>query len=465
MTRLLSSLWLLSLLLSLAALVGCPDGQAEGEGEGAEGEGEAESAAAFTLVSTVDLEADLLVVPGFAITARSDGRFAVAWFEPIAEVVECALFGGGTVDGEVYRLMLADEQADGSVTTRVVDDFVPNVREDSVDLAVSGDDRILVAYLGGEVTRTFCGGSDLMLAVENGAGFDIQTVADTSDTGVVCRGTAGGDPYCNRGEVVGLYPSISVNGDDVAISYLDTHFGFADDDITQTDLELAHGTLAGFTVTSINMESGGGYYGDCSVTVDGRVIIGHNVTGNNQFLAEDGSSFVVEDGIYVEVVDAATGAVLEEEVLMPGVATASRVATAAFPGQGLFVLVHNRGNESLSLFNSIDNGTTWIPSAVESLGRTGRDPNLIFTDDGRLVLVYAHCRNDTNQDGCSGKDDGVRFTLRDDDGRFKKFTLKGDTEDIEGVGLDAARSGPSEIVTVSLNASQSRLTVNRVRVN
>lgn len=461
MTRLsLSS----ALLLSLFATLGCPDGLAEGEGEVGEGEGEGESATAFTLVSAVDIEADLLVVPGFAITARSDGRFAVAWFEQIDDVVQCDLFSGGTVDGEVYRLMLGDEQADGTVTTRVVDDFVPNVREDSLDLAVADDDRILVAYLGGAVTRTFCGGSDLMLAVENGAAFDIQTVAATSDTGVVCRGTAGGDPYCNRGEVVGLYPSISVNGDDVAISYLDTHFGFGDDDITQTDLELAHGSLGGFTVTSVNMESGGGYYGDCTVTADGKVLIGHNVTANNQFLGDDGQSFVVEDGIYVEVVDAATGAILQEEVLMPGVATASRVATGAFPGKGLFAVAHNRGNESLSLFNSIDNGATWTASAVETLGRSGRDPNLIFTEDGRLVLVYAHCRNDTNQDGCSGKDDGVRFTLSEDD-RFKKFTVKGDTEDIEGIGLDAALSGPSEIVTVSLNASQTRLTVNRVKVN
>ena len=453
------------LLLSLIATPGCPAGEGEGEGGEGEGEGEGESADIFSLVSAVDIEADLLVVPGFAITSRGDGRFAVAWYEQIDEVVQCDLTVGGTVDGDVYRLMLGDEQADGSVTTRLVDGFVPNVREDSLDLAVTDDDRILVAYLGGEVTRTFCGGSDLMLAVENGAAFDIQTVASISDTGVVCRGTAGGTPYCNRGDVVGLYPSISVNGADVAISYLDTHLGFSDDDITQSDLELAHGTVGGFSISSINVESGGGYYGDCTVTDDGKVLIGHSVTGNNQFLGDDGQTFVVASGIYVEVVDATTGALLEEEVLMPDVATASRVATGAFPGQGFFAAVHNRGNESLSLFNSIDDGVTWTAEAVETLGRSGRDPNLIFTEDGRLVLVYGHCRNDRGEDGCSAEDDGVRFTLRGDDGRFEKFTVKGNSEDIEGIGLDAARSGPSEIVTVSLNASQTRLTVNRVKVN
>jgi hypothetical protein len=325
-----------------------------------------------------------------------------------------------------------------------------------------------VAYTGGQTTTEFCGATDLMLATENGAAFDIQTVAVDADTGVTCRGTAGGDPYCNRGAVVGLYPAIAVAGDAVVISYLDTHFGFGNDDITQTDLELARSDDGGatFGLNSINMESGGGYYDSCALTADGDVLIGHNVQANNAFVDEDGASFVVEDGIYAEVVGA-DGSVVHESVLLPGVLTASRVATAATAGQGLFVAAHNRSDEQLLLFNSRDGGATWTPSPIEQLGRTGRDPTLLFLDDGRLVVVYGHCRDDENQDGCSARDDGVRLALRDDvTGKFSdKLTLDDDAEDLEGVGLDAVKSGPAEILTLSLNASQNRLTVHRVQVN
>jgi hypothetical protein len=107
--------------------------------------------------------------------------------------------------------MLADEQPDGTLRTRVVDDFVPNTKERAVDLAATPEGDIVVAYMGGEVTRTFCGASDLMLAVEDGDTFTIRAVATTATTGSEWRGTAGGDPYCSQGEVVGLYPGVSVN--------------------------------------------------------------------------------------------------------------------------------------------------------------------------------------------------------------------------------------------------------------
>jgi hypothetical protein len=450
--------------LLLPALAACPPDGGEGEGEGGEGEGEGEGEAdAFTLVSTTTVDADILVAPGFAIAARPDGRAAIAWFEQIDEIVQCDLFGGGTVDGDVYRLMLGDEQADGTIVQRVIDPFVPNVKENSVSLAVTADGRVLAAYMGGETTRTFCGSSDLMLATENGATFTTQAVATTSDTGAACRGDAGGDPYCGRGEVVGLYPAISVNGDQVAISYMDTHFGFGDDDITQTDLELAQGTVGGaFTVRSVNTESGGGYYGDATVTAEGVVVIGHNVTANNQFVDENGDEFVVRDGIYAEVV--AVDGTVTSTVVNDGVFTASRVATAARAGSGLFVAAHNRGDEGLILFQSVDNGATWQPSPIEQLGRSGRDPNLFFASDGRLVAVYGHCRDDENQDGCSARDDGVRFAVRGNDGRFTKFTTPSDAEDLEAIGLDAAIAG-DEIVTVSLNSSQNTLVIHRVRIN
>jgi hypothetical protein len=456
--RALPATGLAVLVAGLGLACDAPPGEGGGEGEG-EGEGEA-----FEVIETVSIdEASPLVVPGFSVTARPDGRYAVAWFESTAETVTCDLFSGGTVQGEVYRLMIADEQADGSQRVRVVDDAVPNTKEDAVDLAVTPDGDLLVAYMGGEVTRTFCGASDLMLATEDGDTFAIRTVADSADTGTPCRGSAGGDPYCAQGEVVGMYPGISVNADgDIAIAYLDTHFGFADTDIFSSDLELAFGTPQATQLTSINMESGGGYFAHATIADDGLVVMGHGVIGNNQFIDEDERTFVIEDGLYAEV--RLPDGEIRSSQLIRRARTTSRVATGAFAGQGLFVAVHEAGDEQLLLFRSSDQGTTWEPSPVEQLGRTGRDPSLVFLDDGTLVLAYGHCRDDQNQESCSASSDGVRLAKLGSGGRFERFTITGDPEDLEGVGAKAAQSGARELVIAHLNTSLNTIIVHRVSV-
>ncbi len=435
-----------------------PDGEGEGEGEG---EGDA-----FELKETIVLNEaqNLLVVPGFAITARPDGRYAVAWFETTQQVVACDLFDGGTVDGEVYRLMMADEQLDGTIRVRTVDPFVPNTKEDSVDLDVTPNGDIVVAYMGGEVTRTFCGASDLMLATENGDAFTRRTVAATATTTSECRGTAGGDPYCAQGEVVGLYPGISINSDGaVAIAYLDTHFGFADTDIFSSDLELAFGAnTTQTTLTSINMESGGGYYAHATIAADGIVVMGHNVIATNQFVDENNRPFTVQDGLYAEV--RLTDGTVRSSQLVRRARTTSRVATGAFPGKGLFVATHEQGNEQLLLFNSVDQGQNWTPTPVEQLGRTGRHPNILFLDDGTLVMAYGHCRDDTTQTQCSKSGDGVRVAKLGANNRFTRFTIPGDSEDLEGISTHAAVSGAREIVVASLNSSQNKIIVHRVGV-
>ena len=446
--------------------IACDDGPGTGGGEGVgEGEGEGEGETdAFQLLETRTIDGAVpLVVPGFAITARPDGRFAVAWFEATEQQVNCDLFSGGTVLGDVYRLMLADEQPDGTLRIRTVDDNVPNTKEDAVDLDVTADGDIVIAYMGGEVTRTFCGASDLMLAVENGEGFTRRAVATTATTSSPCRGSAGGDPYCAQGEVVGLYPGVSVNDDGaIAIAYLDTHFGFADTDIFSSDLELARGTVDATTLESINVESGGGYFGHATIADDGTIVMGHAVIGNNQFIDANNQSFVIEDGIYAEV--RLPDGTVRSSQLMRRTATASRVATGSFAGLGLFVAVHERGDEQLLLFHSVDDGVSWQPSVVEQLGRSGRDPGLVFLDDGTLVLAYGHCRNDTNQDGCDARNDGVRLAKQEANGRFTRVDLGGDAEDIEGVGTDVARSGARELVAVHLNSSRNQLIVHRVEV-
>ena len=248
----------------------------------------------------------------------------------------------------------------------------------------------------------------------------------------------------------------------MAATYLDSHFGFGDTDITSSDLELAIGTPASTTLKSLNVESGAGYYGHVTLTDSGTVVVGHLVKGSNQFLDDDDRPYVVEKGIYAEVVTAE--GVLNSSVLLPGVETASRVATGSFNGTH-HVAVHQRGTESLFLFSSSDDGVTWRPSPVEQRGRTGRDPGMVFLDDGTMVLVYGHCRADTNQVLCDARNDGVRIAKRLSTGQFSRFDVRGDAEDLEGIGVDVFKSGPREVVAVHLNASQNTLLVYRLGVN
>ncbi len=437
------------------------DGDVPGEGEG-EGEGESEGDA-FVLRETVRIDgAQALAVPGFALTARPDGRFAMAWFEAANETVTCQLFSG-TVQSPATRLVVVDERLDGSVRTRIVDALVPDPKERAVDLATTPTGELVVAYLGGDVTQTYCGASDLMLAVEDGDGFSIRSVATTAATGTPCRGTAGGDPYCDEGEVVGLYPGVSVNADgDLAIAYMDAHFGFADTDIYSSDLELAFGSPTQTQLTSVNIESGAGYYAHASIGDDDTVVIGHSLLGNNQFLDDDGTPYVVADGIYAEV--RLTDGTVRSSLLLPGVGTTSRVATATRAGRGHFVAVHERGDEQLLLFRSVDDGLSWTPAPVEQLGRTGRDPSIMFLDDDTLVLAYGHCRADANQEVCDARADGVRLAVETPAGRFVRWTIPGDAEDLEGALPHAVVSGAREVLVAHRNTSRSEFLIHRVEV-
>jgi hypothetical protein len=243
---------------------------------------------------------------------------------------------------------------------------------------------------------------------------------------------------------------------------MDTHLGFADTDIFSTDFELAFGTVDAPQLTSINVETGAGYFGHAAIAGDGTIVMGHAIIANNQFVDENNQPFVIEDGIYAEV--RLPDGTLRSSQLMRRTATASRVAAGTFAGRGHFVAVHQRGDEQLLLFSSTDEGQTWTPSPVEQLGRSGRDPGLVFLDDGTLVIAYGHCRDDTNQETCTARSDGVRLAKQESSGRFTRFTIPGDAEDLEGIGTDAARSGARELVVAHLNSSQNTIIVHRVEV-
>jgi hypothetical protein len=443
----------------------CPGSGTGTTGSGGdEGEGEGEAAALANLVSTTTLDAEPLAVNGFAIASRGDGRFAVGYFVEGSQTVSCSLTGGETVQSDVYELHVTDEQPDGSLRSRVVDDFVPVMGSLAVDIAVDPNtDALLFAYNGGEVTATHCGATDLMLAQESGDTFTITPIATTGDTGATCRGDAGGDPYCNVGEVVGRFPSLALRNNNMAIAYMDNHFGFGDADNSQSDLELAYGnaptTLA---LSSVHTETGAGRYTDITFTDDGRLLFAHVVLGGNVFLDNEGNQYTVDGGLYAGL--RSEDGSITEQLLLASIQTASRVGVLAI-GATLYVAIHNRSSEQLLLFVSIDNGATFASQPIEQRGRTGRQPNLLAID-GKPVLIYGHCRDDQNSDVCAADEDGIRVATPGPSVAAppRRSTFVGDDEDFEGIGVHAAKSGTNEVVVVSLQSAQNKLVVHRLSV-
>jgi hypothetical protein len=78
-----------------------------------------------------------------------------------------------------------------------------------------------------------------------------------------------------------------------------------------------------------------------------------------------------------------------------------------------------------------------------------------------LILVYAHCRNDQNGDGCSASDDAVRVA-RVGPSAIGRQDLPGDDEDLEAQNVIAAKSGAREFVVASVNSSRSVIVIQRL---
>jgi hypothetical protein len=444
-----ASVLIASVALTLSAH-GCAPSEGEGEGEGEEGEGEPQLNPGVELIdtTTVDVEATPLI--GFGLAVRPDGRWAVAYaFRSEAPEVECVTFGTNPPSVPQNDILVVDEQPSGEPRTRLVG-TVPDQASSTIDLEadpVSG--ALVVAYMGGAVATGACQASDLIVAVENGDTFTTRTVAaNSSDGGSACRDPE--DPVCASGDVTGRYPYICFNADAaMGLSYLDTHFGFSNTDLFSSDLEVATGTAGATALATVNDSSGAGNFTSCAVLDDGRVVIGHEVIGSNEFPNPDGSTYEVTKGIYAGV-QQADGTFIDAPVYEQA-STDSRVSMHTHEG-ALYLTYHDKDTQQLLMFTSVDDGLTWSSHTIEELARTGTDPTLRSFSDGTLVAAYGHCRDSNDGSTCVQAEDGVRVsTRRPQDDYFKLQTFTGDDEDRDGAAVDAVMLPDDTLVVSSVS--------------
>lgn len=389
---------------------------------------------------------------GLAVAVRGDGRFAIAFVGEGEGTFECETLVGEVEGGDNVAIVVAEEDGAGEIVTSVID-TVPGAATQALDLAVTPADELVVAYGGGEPANGYCGASDLAFARESGGGFETQIVATDSATPTPCRLDGGGeDAYCQIGDTVGLYPGIAVRDDGtVAISYQDFHNGFAEKDINGADLELARGAGGGFDLESISTEAGAGYHSAIAYGAGGRLILGHEVTGNNIFPDGQGGSYTLASGLYV-VVEQDDGSFLEVP-LNDRASTDHRVAVGHHPSVGWAAAYHDGGSDDVVFWTSTDEGATWIPEPADQVGLTGRSPQLGFLADGRPVLAYRYCGGPA--DGtCNPAVDRVRVAVRQAAGSWTKQDLDGRDEELEGLEVDMAVGADGRLFVISRNATR-----------
>ena len=417
----------------------------------------------------IDVPADTANIPaGLRGALRADGRAAFVYARKGTGTVDCHDLSGAVVGtADLYEVVVDDEQADGTYRERVADANVPIQFGDSLDISVDpGSDSIVVAYQGGTTGVASCTSSDMLVAVENGAGFTTTTIArDSSDGSGPCR-TA--QNVCANGDVVGRFPALAHNGDGSvwALSYVDEHQAQGVDDITGADLEVcinATGPDAYGLIQTVSGDAGAGYQGGAAITPDGRVFVGQDTLASNHLSDPNGGpSFDLEEGIRMDTQQ--TDGTWVETLVFPRGSVTTGVSVAA-NDTGLWAVFKEDGTKQLILVHSVDDGATFTTEIPERLSITGSYPSIGFLSDGTLVLAYGHCNDDTHAAGCDPKQDGVRVTWRTDPlaTTFSSHTFKGDDEDSDGTRTDMAIDADDNIVLFSYNPTQSQVFVQRVK--
>lgn len=458
-----STLAFLSLII--AALAACPEKPAEGEGEGEEGEGEGEPSAEMVLLEThqVDTDVDVSVPSGFALAVRPDGRFAVAYGRESSSApqVQCQDSFGSAMMIDAWDVMVVDEQADGSFRTRVVDSAGP-FQAPFVDMVADpSSGALIIGYSGGAPAVGACQACDSVVAVETGDTFTTMTVAtDGGSSPTPCRAIF--QPVCGEGDCVGRNPGLSINaGGQIAMTYIDQHFGFGETDIYKADLEVGIGTASGLALESIATDSGSGYYNTVHIADDGTVMSAYATIGNARVIDPDtGADYIIDEGIYASVQQ--EDGTWSEQLLLEEGSTSSRIATAYREGAGYAVAWRDDGLRQLFLYTSVDGGESWTPGFIEQTGNTGKDPSIGYLSDGTLVAAYSHCKDrDDGSAFCSQAEDGVRIAFREPGGPFVRKTFTFDDEDADGTNTDMVITPDDTVVVMSFNASSSRIVVQR----
>ncbi|MBK8009895.1 MAG: exo-alpha-sialidase [Deltaproteobacteria bacterium] len=275
--------------------------------------------------------------------------------------------------------------ASGTWTTERV--VIPAANEPQTNGTIRGlglgyvDGLPHVVYIGGDDDDrgVISDLTDLMLSTRSAGGtWSERTLVDTSgEAPGVCPGT---QDTCNFGNVVGSNAAIAVDaaGSAFAVSYRDTHGGFALEDLRLSDVEV-YSEGGPFQNSNVDPVSSGGDAGNILFTASNKILVVYN---REVALTSDP---VI--GVWAALYDAGTWT----KVKVWDQPSGSKLRLAQAPDGLIYMAIYDQTRSDLVLASSDDDGMTWTTETIESIGYTGLHPSVAIDLEGDPVIAYTYC--------------------------------------------------------------------------
>jgi hypothetical protein len=382
------------------------------------------------------------------------GTLYYAFLKQMATTPDCdiAVFGGGSAPMVRYDLRVATLAPAG--TTWAIEtvplDSSPidapgyvNTRY-GVDATFDSGGRLAIVVAAGGPGLASCGSTDVVLAVRNGASWDIS--APVTGSNACCDDCAGGpsDPCtttgtcqccavmqnaCRVGTDVGAWSAIALCNGSLAVAFTDYHNFWDQDGQTGQGFEI----LEGGTVTGVRPWSGLGLYSAlaCPGGTPIAAVTGYK-RGGLDLLRRSGTTW--------------TALPITAQFEGWGIGERIQLATAADGTVGL--AFHAKTNSSgaakneLYYCSSSDAGATWSICTVVDIN-VGGDPSLAVDKDNHPALSYYYCGGAS----CSVSTDRPRLAWRDDDDKWWKFDVSNEANNSSGqyssLVFDATTGAPT----------------------
>jgi hypothetical protein len=315
----------------------------------------------------------------------------------------------------VWNICYAESQSDGSYSSTILTSQ-PYTSPTGVGLAFdsAGDPAIAFTGVGATPAAERCGANDAFLVRATGGTFGapVQVSSGSPSDGLVAAQAGNcSQNVCSSGDVTGWWPALAFDpSDNPLVAYRDVHFGFSSDDLTnKSDLELAEGSGAGFSVLTIDVSRGGGWYNRVAMTPAGLPAVLHFSTGSMP-------------GVYIN--QATTMGSLADQEADGGWSTEEIFSGQVGPqlgfginARGVFGAAYfDTGSNELFYVESSD-GSKWsTPQPVDTYGLTGEDPSLAFDSSGEPAIAYYRCSGSHANTQCDPTRDGLYLARRTNGG-------------------------------------------------
>jgi len=332
---------------------------------------------------------------GYQTVAASSGTtVGFATLAQTSDQATCAL-ADRAATAPVFNICVVLPSAGGFAGTIATSQ--PYAAMMGVGLAFDTTGEPVLAYTGGPSAQFRCGASDLLLASVSGGilGTPRTIAADSQSSGMPLDQQANcTQEVCNTGDATGYWPALALEpSGNLAVAFRDLHFGFADTDFNNSDVEFARGD-DGYSIFTADVARGGGSY----------IRLGFSPAGKAAFVHYN-------EHLPAIWLDHETDQGWESKQLFVG--TIREQIGFAVSSQGLHALAYFDDARQLLAYSESSDGSTWTAAEdVDRDGVTGYYPSLAFDDNGNPAIAYYRCNDYGVGQGCDMNKDGLYWARR-----------------------------------------------------